>query len=413
MKSKRRKITTYTHAGISIREIRPEYFQVDYMRNKQRERLGFKTLPEAKTHCEIISRKISNEGTSVLDLSPTQRGDAKAAFKVLDGQASLLTAARFWARHNAVGTAGATVAELGRRWLANLKAQGCRETTIAEREHKVQRLDTDMGDKPVVNVTRDDLAGWLTSKGLTGATFDSYRRAYRAMFQYATEEKMTEYNAAAGIKPVRMDEKLPTPLSVDATAAILRMAEKYVPIMVPTLAVQFFAGMRPGEAMGLDWAAIDFKQKIIRVMPETSKVRRSRIIEMNQTLIDWLTPYRKLSGTIGIGTKSQFSFYMLRKPIGEKPEKGQPDKRKPGIVKAAGVKWIQDGPRKTFASMHYATNDNAAKLASILGHTGGQDVLFRHYRGLVTKTDARKYWKIRPANKAAGVVRANFKKAVG
>ena len=412
MRSKRRKINTIEHAGLNIREIRPDYFMVDYMQDGKRHRQCFRDLAAAKNHCTEQALKISHEGSSVLGFSSAQREDARRALAELGGKASLLTAVKFWKLHNATED-GVTVRELGRRWLANLKAQGCRETTIREREYKVESIAAAMGDRQVATVTRDDLAAWITGRGVTGSTWDTYRRTVRAMFQYATDEKILEFNPAAAIKPVRLDERLPTPLSVEAVTAITRTAEKYAPIMVPTLAVQFFGGLRPGEAMGLDWTAIDFKQKLIRVSPEVSKVRRSRLIEMNQTLIDWLTPYRKMAGKIGIETKSQFSFYMLRKPIGEIPEDGHPDKRKPGIVKAAGVNWIQDGPRKTFASMHYATHGDAAKLASILGHTGGHDVLFRHYRGLVTKPDARKYWKIRPSAAAGKVLVGNFEKAVG
>lgn len=408
MRSKRRKINTITHAGLNIREKRPDYFMVDFMRDGKRERKCFSTLAEAKTHCEIQARKISNEGSSVLDLSPTQREDAKKALTELKDKTSLYKAAQFWIRH--YGTEdGVTVSELGRRWLANLKTQGCRHTTIREREYKVEALSTAMGGKAIASLTREDLTTYINSKDVTGATWDTYRRMLRAMFQFATDEQLLDYNPAASIKPVKLDEKMPVPLSVDATSAIMRTAEKYAPMMVPTLAVQFFGGLRPAEAMGLDWSVIDFHQKHIRVSPEVSKVRRSRIVEMNQTLIDWLTPYRKLTGPIGITTKSQFSFYMLRKLIGKKPNGSEADNRKKGVVKAAGVKWIQDGPRKTFATMHYATHGDAAILASILGHTGGHDVLFRHYRGLATKADARKYWNIRPTNNETGLV-ANFKR---
>jgi integrase len=47
-------------------------------------------------------------------------------------------------------------------------------------------------------------------------------------------------------------------------------AEQYAPHMVPTLAEQFFAGLRPGEAKGLKWEDINWSEKTIRVMPETS-----------------------------------------------------------------------------------------------------------------------------------------------
>lgn len=423
MKSKRRKIKTYEHHGISIRELRPElpeggggYFQVDTMKNGLRERKGFPTLAKAKVHCDRIGLKIEHEGSSALSLPPAQRQDAVAALAILDGKATLTAAAKLWARHNGIA-GGVTVAELGRRWLAELKRQGCRPTTLRERGHKSERLGADLGDRPASSLTRDDITGWMTAKGLAGATLDGYRRAFNAMFNYAVRERIVESNPVAGIQPVRMDEKLPTPFTVETVQAILRTAAQWTPAMVPTLAVQFFAGLRPGEALGLDWSAVDFKGKTIRVMPETSKVRRTRIVPMNNTLVEWLTPHRKVRGPVGIQTQNQFDFAIYRKPIGPAIEqKGipiaerKPDTRPKGLLAAAGVDWIQDGPRKTFASAHYAQHGDAAKLASILGHTGGHDVLFRHYRGLMTKAQARRFFAIRPAS---AVVRPNFKRAAG
>ena len=414
MKSRRRKIKTYESHGISIRELSPTYFQVDYMRDGKRERKGYETLAEAETHCALIATKLVNEGTSVLNLTPTQREDATKAMSALKGKATLQEAAQFWMRQNG-GEDGMTVAELGRRWLANLKAQECRQTTIREREYKVESIAKAMGDKTVASVTKGDLVAWMDGK--TGATLDTYRRTVLAMFGYAVDEDIVEYNVAAKIKPIRLDETLPTPMSVEAVASIMRTAEQWAPAMIPTLAVQFFGGLRPGEAMGLKWSAIDFKQKIVRVMPETSKRRRSRIVDMNQTLIDWLRPYRKVAGTIGIISKSQFAYFMHRKPIGPEYEqegvpieKREKDKRPKGLITAAQVKWIQDGPRKTYATMHFATHGDAAKLAGVLGHTSGVDILYEHYRGLATKADARRYWKIRPKQEGKVI---QFAAAVG
>ena len=72
---------------------------------------------------------------------------------------------------------------------------------------------------------------------------------------------------------------------------------------------------------------------------------------------------------------------------------------KRGVIGAAGVAWIQDGPRKSFASAHYAVNQDAAKLAAMLGHTGGQGILFNHYRGLMSKADGERYFSILPVSR--------------
>ncbi len=418
MKKKKQRSTPMTrHGGINIREIRPGYYMVDYMRGGHRERHCFDDLGKAKGYCEKQSLAIRQHGSSALDLRPAERDDAKQALEVLAGKATLTATADFWMRHNGVQD-GITVAELGNRWIVNLRNQGCRETTLDVREYQVGRFVKDMGNHTVVSLTRKDISNWLTGTKTTGATWDTYRRVVSAMLNYAVREEIVEANPAAGIEPMRQDEKLPTAFTVDAVQSIMQAAEKHAPVMTPTLAVQFFAGLRPGEALGLDWNAIDFKQKLIRVTPETSKVRRTRIIEMNPAMVAWLTPYRKASGPIGITTKSQFSFYMHRKRIGPAREQaGMPkseipeDTRPEGICSVAGVDWIKDGPRKTFATMHYATNQDAGKLGAILGHTSGADVLYRHYRGLATKAEARRYWaKIRPATERGTII--EMKKAV-
>jgi len=423
MKSKRRKVKTYECHGISIRELRPElpeggggYFQVDQMRNGQRERRAFDTLARAKTYCDQMAVKLENEGASVLSLSPAQREDAAAALAILAGKATLTAAAKLWARHKGL-VGGVTVSELSRRWLDSLKLSGCRPSTLREREHKTRRLCEDLGTRPAASIMRDDVAGWFAAKGLQGQTLDGYRRCFLALFNYAMRERMAEANPVAGIQPVRMDEKLPQPFAVDAAAALMRLAEQWTPAMVPVLAVQFFGGLRPGEAMQLDWRSVDFKGKTIRVLPETSKVRRSRLVPINPTLAAWLVPYRRESGPVGIRTQNQFDYLMARKPIGPEYEQEgipiaerKPDARPRGLAAAARVEWIQDGPRKTFASAHYALHGDAAKLAAVLGHTGGHDVLFTHYRGLMSKPEARRFFAIRPASDGAAVVKANFQR---
>jgi len=413
MKIKKHRIPVHEHCGFSIREVRPDYFMVDFMRDGKRERVCFKELIEAQRHCERAADKIKAEGTDTLILTAAQREDAIKALRSLKGKSSLQSAASYWMKHHG-GEEGVTVAEAGRRWLDNLKVQGCRPTTIGERQQKLNRLIADMGERPIASVTRDEIEEWLTSKKLTGATWDGYRRAFRALWQYAAGKKLIEYNPVASIEAVRLDERLPRPFSVDAVRAIMQTAAQWAPAIVPTLAVQFFGGLRPGEAMGLDWSVVDFRQRMIRVLPEVSKVRRTRIVPMNAALMDWLLPYRKHGVPIGIQSKSSFSFLMHVKRIGKKikGEKGATDTRPQGIAAAAGVDWIQDGPRKTFATAHFATYGDAAKLAGILGHVGGNDVLYRHYRGLMTKADARRYWKIRPASSNKVLV-GNFKRAAG
>ena len=51
--------------------------------------------------------------------------------------------------------------------------------------------------------------------------------------------------------------------------------------------------------------------------------------------------------------------------------------------------------RHCYASYHLARHENQDKTALQMGHRN-TDVLFNHYRNLVTKTEARDFWGILP-----------------
>ena len=133
-----------------------------------------------------------------------------------------------------------------------------------------------------------------------------------------------------------------------------------------------FAGLRHTEAKLLDWQNIDFAAKQIKVIPETAKKHRLRYLEMSENLIDWLTPHRKSSGKIHFVRKQ---FDALR--------------RKAAII------WPRDVLRHCYASYHLAMHENQDKTALQLGHRN-TDVLFNHYRNLVTKAEAKEFWRILP-----------------
>jgi integrase len=64
--------------------------------------------------------------------------------------------------------------------------------------------------------------------------------------------------------------------------------------------------------------------------------------------------------------------------------------------KAAGItKWPANGLRHSFGSYHLAHFRDVKDLALELGHTRSE-VTFRHYRELVTPSEAERFWKIAP-----------------
>jgi integrase len=107
---------------------------------------------------------------------------------------------------------------------------------------------------------------------------------------------------------------------------------------------------------------------------------------MQPNLREWLRPYAETNGAVV--------------PVNAR-------KKLDSIRKAAGlVRWPKNGLRHSFASYRLAAIHDAPRVASELGHTSPQ-MLYSTYRELVLPEEAKRYWEIAPALKAANVLPFN------
>ena len=151
---------------------------------------------------------------------------------------------------------------------------------------------------------------------------------------------------------------------------------------MPYLAIGFFAGLRPAELQGLTWADVDLKSKLIRVMPEVAKTRRARSVEITPNLAKWLRRYRHQNGAAVVPP-----YVTMRRW-----------RRKVGLACGLGT-WPQDVMRHCFATYYLETHDVQSTIRQ-LGHTS-PTVLYDNYRGLTTRKEAEKFWRIIPRVGAA------------
>jgi integrase len=148
--------------------------------------------------------------------------------------------------------------------------------------------------------------------------------------------------------------------------------------VLPPLAIGLFCGLRPAEVLGLDWSAVSLGQRQIRVTPATAKRRRQRFVEIPPNLARWLAPFSRESGPV---QSSAISFRRDRREV----------------LEAAGVsRWLHDGLRHSYGTYHLAAFEDAAKTAMQMGHRDNADLVFTHYRKLVSKDEALKFWQIAP-----------------
>jgi integrase len=360
-------------------------WQVDFgTRQGQRLQRSFKTKADAKLaideqadqkNLEHIDQK--NRRVAVFDLPDKQRIDVISALEKLDGSATLTEAVEFYLGHTSPPGGARTVNSVLTEYIEAKKRANRRQRTIQDIQTRLGRFAKDHGETSLHELTTSDLEKWLNKHDYQQISRLNYRTALTGFFNFAVKRGYAQANPAQGIERPTLDEKIPEILTVEECRELLASAEEHRPKMAPYFAICLFAGLRPAEAAGVDWKHINLSARTITVRPEVAKKRRQRIIDISDNLLAWLTRYRQTSGRL----------YYMRKEF-EKVRS-----------KAEGVTWANDIMRHSYGSYHLAQHQDAARTALQMGHMS-TDILFNHYRELVTKKETEEYWTTAPSAKS-------------
>lgn len=219
------------------------------------------------------------------------------------------------------------------------------------------------------DVTVEAVERWLDDSDWNGTTRRGYLRDVRTLYNFAVRRGMTVNNAPSAVElPDRSASAIGIHTPAEARA-VLECARKMDLNLCRAMAVRYFAGLRSSECDRLTEDCIRADTGYIEVTAGNAKTRRRRLIEISETLRAWLA----LGGILPLGNSGQ---------------------RMSALVKASGVPWPNNATRHSFVSYSVALH-GAKDTALRAGHS--EDMLFQHYRALVTKADAEAFWAIRPA----------------
>ena len=466
-----RKYRTEEFMGFKLRFIDPSkksskgdrhrspYWLVDNCKaGKNRERVSFATLEEAKAHAKKMAGDVAQHGLSAFALDPAQRHEAAQAVAKLNGRASLSDMLKFWERHHPDG-AGIPLSKMVADWIAAQEKDGLMPTTIRQNRQRLDVFAKEMGeDTPVAVVTPDKAQAFLDGRDCGKVTRESWRKTLRAFFGFCVERKVVEVNPVPeskrrkGAKVAR--KFIPDFMRAQLVETFMEKAEELHPESVPALAIMFFAGLRPyevGGQYGLEsteltkarTAVVEAKKrlaeakrrggkieqeaqeavetariKLVGMLEAAKKSRRNAPAKMGG--LDWsnvnlakrfirVLPETSKTGAARLVDISDNLLLWLAKyrkasgPVAPPPPTFK--RHRQDIMKAAELKkWLPDVARHTYATMHFAAYENQDKLQAQMGHAGKAYVLTNHYRGLATKAEAEKFWNIEPAG-AKGAAR--------
>ena len=210
-------------------------------------------------------------------------------------------------------------------------------------------------------------------------TKNTHNRHLRALYSFLITKKYATINPFHSVPFVKIRGKKVRKkvLSVEDAQALLQYAlDHNRKPECAAMTLIFFCGVRVDEVGRLTWSSINFDEEPPSVEVDYADAKESdrRINDLPENAIFWL----KECQATGKISPANYTKRMQR------------------FRKKAGISYPQNAARHSFASYHYALHRSATSTASMLGHQDA-NLLYKTYRELVTKKEAKRYWDIVPA----------------
>lgn len=314
------------------------------------------------------------------DVEPLPIADlivARQALRILPPGVTLLDAAKAVAR-----PPSATVAEAAAAFQADKTAARLRPRSLYQLSYALARLKPRHGAAQLDAVATSELAATLAALKIGPSARNNLLRAWSGFWRWSIRAGLGTRNPVDGITRAVEDRHPPGILTPEAAGRLLACAMVRAASsgrdLAPMLALGFFAGLRTEEALRLEWTAIDRAQGFIRVSAAQAKTREGRLVPIVPPLDLWLDRWTARAGRIVDMSPSTVS------------------RERDAIRDLFGGSWPANAPRHSFASYRLAATGDSARTAHELGHES-TDMLYRHYRALVTPEAAAAFFALAPA----------------
>jgi integrase len=344
----------------------------------------FATKAEAETFAEQKNIELLNLGIQGAEFPIELRAMAQEAARELGAFGKTIREAKdFFIAHLLRVQNAASLSKVVDEVLTIKTAMGVKPRTLKTYRGYVKNFAAEFPDRDIGTLTADEIEGWLLRKFQNPVSRNNNRRVLVNLFNIAKKKKYIASNPVSEIATASEPANEVGILRPEQVAKLLNHSE---PEILPYFALAAFAGIRPEELKKpaematenseLLWSDIKWKQGIIRIRAQVSKVGKARNIAIEPNLHDWLRPFQNLHGKVCSSTWLR----LFRKT-----------RRDAGIAK-----WPSDCLRHSFATYWLEKYKDAPRLALEMGNS--VDVILNHYHKVLDDpTDAARYWSIAPS----------------
>lgn len=238
----------------------------------------------------------------------------------------------------------------------------------------MERFTRGRETQPVAAITSNEIESWVNRCANNWSRQTELNRL-NTLFSFCLRHGYVRENPCRRLETRSADYRPPTIFTVEQSRELLCWVAKHKRRCVPWLALGLFAGIRPDELSRITWDCVDLDRATVTIDGAASKVRRRRIVHLQPMVVAWLREFRGGDVSLCHSTKRRMQRQAAR---------------------ALGLThWPTDALRHSCASYLLAMSGDAGKVAAELGNSVG--VLLRHYRELVHREDAERFWALTPA----------------
>jgi integrase len=341
------------------------------------ERRFFETKEEAKTYAAQKEIELLNQRTEAMTFPTELRVMAqRAAKRLAEYRRTIDDAAQFYLKHLESEKGSVPVEQAVAELIQNRRAAGRSRVYCGDLKFRLGRFAEKFDGKSVASITTKEINQWLESLQVGSVTRNTFRRDARTLFSFCSDHGYCVDNPATATTRAKEPSTEVSVLSVEDARCLL---EKSSPEMLPYWAIGLFAGLRPSEIRHLQWTDVDFDDAHITV--RSTKTNRKRFVQMQPSLIAWLSRYRKHKGAV-------VSLIDFRR-------RSEEDRAVAGLLD----RWPVNAMRHSFGSYWLAEFKDVNKLALEMGNS--PTVIERHYKRAMKAKEAHRYWEIMPSGDAA------------
>ncbi len=335
---------------------------LNFTENGRQRRLSFKTKQAAKAHWEARP----NLGEFWLGLDDGERAQIIAAWKrcQADGVSLIDCVVGNNGKANPIA-----LTESVQSFIKAKRKIGLRERSLTDLATSLRSFCAAKAGSLVGEIKTRHIEHFLDGRDVRPKRRNVLRGNLVNFFNWAIASGYATVNPALAVERAIEDDAPIRVLKPAQARELLRCAMNVDPRTVPYFTLALFCGIRPAEAMALNWDDISFEQRTVHVSPQKSKTRQNRFVSIPPNALAWL----RLGGVLPCWfVRCRFKRFI-----------------RPRL----SFKWSQDVMRHSFASYHLALHRNEASTCYEMGDNS--TTLFKHYRKLVTPEQAAEFFGIK------------------